>query len=277
MTYKIYGLVQGVGFRPYVAKLADSLSLKGYVKNSGGIVTLCIIGDKKAMDDLLHRLFLLDGFSSDLPGAKVERIEEVPSDPEPEYSSFSIIESSPDSDEIRILPPDIATCPTCLSEMRDPSNRRYRHPFISCISCGPRFSIMRSLPYDRDTITMGTFSMCPSCAEEYHSLGDRRHFAQTIACPDCGPRVILISAGLPEGWARKYSFSLVNFLRGLRRLFGRRTANTRSALKQCSAPAVMLAPAGEIPKCSKAYFRAQPSGSPALAQAIEALKAGKIV
>lgn len=192
MTIKIYGLVQGVGFRPYVKTLADELSLNGNVRNDGGIVTVNLQGKKEAMDELIHRLSLLAENNDILPGSIVERIEETEEEGR-SFDSFTIIESTENKDLLPILPPDIKTCDSCLFELFDPNNRRYRNPFISCVSCGPRYTIMKKLPYDRENTTMADFKLCPECEAEFYGKKNtgRRHFAQTICCNDCGPKLFV--------------------------------------------------------------------------------------
>ena len=199
--YVIYGLVQGVGFRPYVAQLGTKLHITGTVQNAGGIVIAHLQGEKEAMEEFHHRLSLLDGKHPNLPGARVDRIE-VEEEAEAslggsdtvedkETQGIRIIESGGFSEEFRFLPPDIATCESCEKELLDPKNRRYRYPFISCISCGPRYTILKEIPYDRAHTTMAGFSLCRDCESDYTRLFDVRHFAQTIACDTCGPKLMV--------------------------------------------------------------------------------------
>ncbi len=192
-TYKIKvtGLVQGIGFRPFVAELAEELRLTGQVKNLGGIVEIIVSGDKQAVDTFIHRLNFVE--AEVLPGCRIDslEVEEVTgSDDE----CFHIVESGDGREVRRFLPVDLPTCDRCIEEMYDVNNRRYRYPFISCTACGPRFSIQKAVPYDRDTITMDDFPMCKECNEEYTQKGNIRRHAQTIACKDCGPRLRFISA-----------------------------------------------------------------------------------
>lgn len=187
--YIIKGLVQGIGYRPYVAKLAEELNIGGYVRNTGGIVTVVACGETEQLTQFRQRL------SSDVPtGGFITSIEEADVDEEQlvpeELQCFMIIESDTDTAEnLPLIPADIATCDSCKAELLDSKNRRYRHPFISCTICGPRYSIIEKLPYDRDTITMADFEMCPECQAEYTGKKDRRRHAQTIACNDCGPKL----------------------------------------------------------------------------------------
>ena len=187
--YTIKGLVQGIGYRPWVAKLADELNIEGYVRNTGGIVTVVAVGDEEQLAELKQRL------SNDVPtGGFVTSIdEEELQESDVELSSdhqFKIIESDSDvKANLPLIPADICTCDKCKEELLNPNNRRYLHPFISCTICWPMYSIIERLPYDRDTITMGDFDMCPECAKEYTGKLDRRRHAQTIACKECGPRL----------------------------------------------------------------------------------------
>lgn len=196
--YKITvaGLVQGIGFRPFVAELAEELKLSGQVKNLGGIVEIIVSGDKQAMDIFIHRLKFV-GETGELPGCRIDslEVEEVFDDMElMKENVFQIVESGDGREIRRFLPVDLPTCDRCVAEMHDVDNRRYRYPFISCTACGPRFSIQKAVPYDRETITMDDFVMCDACKEEYTKKGNIRRHAQTIACKDCGPRLCYVSA-----------------------------------------------------------------------------------
>lgn len=206
MTYSItvYGLVQGVGFRPYVKRLADSMSLKGTVRNEGGLVRIQLICDNDTLEVFKKRLYL------SLPkGAVIEGLEtEIL--PEEDLDGFKIIDSGNErACELPFIPADIATCAECEKELFEPSDRRYLHPFISCAVCGPRYSISGLIPYDRNNTVMRAFKMCPECAREYESVSDRRFYAQTLGCHDCGPQIFLngeerdalprLAASLAEG------------------------------------------------------------------------------
>ncbi len=185
--YTIKGLVQGIGYRPWVAKLADELKIEGYVRNTGGIVTVVAVGNEEQLAELKQRLsnnVPTGGFVTSIDDEELEAVEL------PEPNQFKIVESDSDvKANLPLIPADICTCDKCKEELLDPNNRRYLHPFISCTICGPRYSIIESLPYDRDTITMGDFEMCPECAKEYTGKLDRRRHAQTIACKECGPKL----------------------------------------------------------------------------------------
>ncbi len=204
----VSGLVQGIGFRPFVAELAEELQLAGQVKNLGGIVEILISGETKAVEQFIQRLSCAGGYEKEnligaksetndayvLPGCRLDalQIEEM-ADTECLDESFHIVESGTGREVRRFLPVDLPTCDRCVEEMHDKKNRRYRYPFISCTSCGPRFSIQKAVPYDRETITMDEFPMCDACKEEYTQKGNIRRHAQTIACKDCGPKLRYIA------------------------------------------------------------------------------------
>lgn len=179
----ITGVVQGVGFRPAVARIADELRLGGFVYNDAGSVHCELEGAaadvEAAVTAIRHRT---------PPMARIDNLltrrVEVLGD-----NGFEIIGSQSGDESRTLVPPDIAACADCLREMRDRADRRYGHPFITCTNCGPRYTVITDLPYDRAGTTMAGFPMCPACEAEYHDPRDRRFHAQTIACPDCGPRL----------------------------------------------------------------------------------------
>lgn len=177
----ITGVVQGVGFRPAVARIAAARGVTGFVYNDAGSVHCEFEG--AAVD--------VDGAVADIrrappPMARIDRIVLTVLAPTG-AGGFRIIDSTPAGRGRTLVPPDIASCADCLREMRDPADRRYGHPFITCTNCGPRYTVITGLPYDRPATTMATFAMCERCAAEYRDPRDRRFHAQTIACPDCGP------------------------------------------------------------------------------------------
>lgn len=181
----VKGLVQGIGYRPFVAETAETCGIGGWVRNAGGIVTILASGHEENVEQFLREIKLHHPI-----GARVEELscEEVPYQA---FEAFRIVESENFSETkgagTPVIPADLATCESCLRELRDSKNRRYRHPFISCTSCGPRYSIIEKLPYDREHIAMKKFPMCVDCDLEYHQKGDVRRHAQTIACQECGP------------------------------------------------------------------------------------------
>jgi hydrogenase maturation protein HypF len=188
--YTITGTVQGVGFRPFVYRLARELELAGWVRNDAAGVTIEAFGPAAALDALERRL------SSEAPtAARVVTLHAAPLPDEPLRTGFAIAESGGAAERRAAIPPDLATCPACLRELLDPADRRHRYPFTNCTACGPRFTIALGIPYDRPVTTMAAFRMCPECAREYADPGDRRFHAQPNACPTCGPRVVLLDAG----------------------------------------------------------------------------------
>jgi len=181
----IRGAVQGVGFRPYIYRLADELKLRGFVTNTAQGVVIDIEQEQQTLDQFLARL------PRELPPrAFIQSCEVSHLDPLG-YESFEIHTSSDGGSKTAYVLPDIATCPDCLQDIFDSTNRRYLYPFTNCTNCGPRFTIIESLPYDRANTTMKKFAMCPRCREEYENPRDRRFHAQPNACPDCGPQLEL--------------------------------------------------------------------------------------
>lgn len=178
----LHGAVQGVGFRPFVYRLASALRLTGWVRNSAGGVILEVEGEHQQVEAFLLRLE-----SEKPPLSFIQGLEPSFLDPAG-YTTFEIQESSAGPKRTVILP-DAATCPECLSEIFDSSNRRYLYPFTNCTHCGPRFTIIESLPYDRHRTTMRGFRMCPECQREFEDPSNRRFHAQPNACPECGPHL----------------------------------------------------------------------------------------
>ncbi len=178
----VRGAVQGVGFRPFVYRLASESGLKGWIRNSTVGVILEVEGSLRGVEAFLFQLE-----REKPPLAVIQGLETVFLDPAG-YTSFDILPSTGGTKQTLILP-DIATCPECLQELFDPSNRRYLYPFTNCTHCGPRYSIIEDLPYDRGRTTMRIFEMCPDCREEYENPLDRRFHAQPNACPCCGPHL----------------------------------------------------------------------------------------
>ena len=187
LSLKIRGIVQGVGFRPFIHKLVGSYGLRGYIKNTSSGVELELEGERAE----------LERFVRDVPekAPKLAVIESV----EPEYSAelvgftgFEIRESKREASRNTLISPDICICDDCLRELFTPTDRRCRYPFINCTNCGPRFTIIKDVPYDRIKTSMGAFPMCPDCDMEYHDIEDRRYHAQPDCCPVCGPRVFFL-------------------------------------------------------------------------------------
>ncbi|MFC6593780.1 carbamoyltransferase HypF [Kitasatospora paranensis] len=185
----VRGTVQGVGFRPFVHGLATELGLAGYVTNTGDGVLAEVEGDPAALGAFCLRI------GRDAPPlAAVDSVEEH-GVPVSGASGFAILPSAAGGRGRTLIPPDVATCADCLVELADRANRRYRHPFITCTNCGPRFTIVTGLPYDRAATTMAGFPMCRDCAREYADPADRRFHAQPVSCHACGPRLALESPG----------------------------------------------------------------------------------
>ncbi len=183
----IDGIVQGVGFRPFVYRLAHEYALSGWVRNSSRGVDIEVWGPKHARDAFAHALR-----AQAPPLARITHIQRHPlpaHGPYPE-AGFVILQSQ-EEHGFTLVSPDVATCPDCLRELFDPTDRRYRYPFINCTNCGPRFSIIQALPYDRPHTTMARFPMCEACQSEYEDPLDRRFHAQPNACPACGPHIWL--------------------------------------------------------------------------------------
>ncbi|OBI20293.1 carbamoyltransferase HypF [Mycobacterium sp. E2327] len=184
--FTVTGVVQGVGFRPFVHRIASELGLAGFVGNDSGAVFLEVQGDRGRVEEFGRRLRAEAPPLARIGGVTVTDLAvEAVGDRE-----FRIVESRTIAGEHIFktpIPPDIAVCDDCVRELFDPRDRRYRHPFVTCTNCGPRFTIIRELPYDRPATTMSGFAMCDRCAAEYHDPADRRFHAQPIACPDCGP------------------------------------------------------------------------------------------
>jgi len=185
---RIRGLVQGVGFRPTVWRLAQELDLRGDVHNDGEGVLVRVWGEALEIDELCSRLV-----AECPPLGRIDAVERSPIESAPELNEFRIISSAATAVQTGIVA-DAATCAACLAEIRDPLDRRYRYPFTNCTHCGPRLSIVRSIPYDRSNTSMAAFPMCESCRKEYQNPADRRFHAQPNACRACGPGVWLEDA-----------------------------------------------------------------------------------
>ncbi len=185
----VRGAVQGVGFRPFVFRLATGLGLAGWVNNSPRGVFIEVEGPRASLEKFLLRLE-----AEKPPRSFIQSLETLWLDPAGQ-TGFEIRASETGGGKTALVLPDIATCPDCLREIFDPKNRRHRYPFTNCTNCGPRFSIIESLPYDRANTSMKSFTMCPQCRAEYDDPLDRRFHAQPNACPVCGPRLTLWECG----------------------------------------------------------------------------------
>ena len=190
LTYniRVYGIVQGVGFRPFVSRTCKENRINGTVANKGSYVEIFAQGEPEDIDKLFEALKNSPPERSNILNIISHECDE------PEYESFEIIESEKDIGDI-FVSPDIAICDKCKKELYDPKNRRYMHPFINCTNCGPRLTILDSMPYDRERTSMKDFKMCPECEYEYTHPETRRYDAQPVCCPDCGPKVYLLQTG----------------------------------------------------------------------------------
>ena len=198
LNIKIFGIVQGVGFRPFVKNLADAHKIFGSVSNRGSYVEIFA---QSSDDDLKN--FLDDINHKNPPRSTILKVD-INSLPDKNFSDFQIIESIHESGDI-FVSPDIAICDKCAEELFDPNNRRYLHPFINCTACGARLTIMKNMPYDRERTSMNEFAMCDACKEEYFNPNSRRYDAQPICCNDCGCEVYLLGKNLRGHDAIKFT------------------------------------------------------------------------
>jgi len=184
----VQGIVQGVGFRPNVYRLAKSLELNGYVRNLGNVVEIVVEGNEKNIVTFSNDLKVKKPPISKIDSVKIEWLDEGTS---PEFTGFQILESSSNFSGSSVIPPDVATCDHCMEEVMKAGDRRYLYPFTACTDCGPRFTVTSSIPYDRVRTSMEEFPLCPDCLEEYQDPEDRRYHAEATCCPVCGPEVFL--------------------------------------------------------------------------------------
>jgi len=181
----IRGVVQGVGFRPFVHRLAIKHELAGWVRNASGDVQIQVEGDPAAV-----AMFVRDLEAEAPPLARIGDLHAERCEPMG-LTTFTILESRTEAGCRQPVSPDVALCAACEAELFDPSNRRHRYPFITCTDCGPRFTVIEAMPYDRERTSMRAFAQCPACLAEYRTPGDRRYHSETNSCPACGPRVWL--------------------------------------------------------------------------------------
>jgi hydrogenase maturation protein HypF len=186
-TYQIdiKGIVQGVGFRPFIYQLATTLEIFGEVYNHSQGVSIVINGSLEKV-----HLFIGKIHKNKPPLSQIDSIvfQEIVYK---EFTNFNIVKTQYDEKQITIMPPDISICDDCVSELTNPQDKRYQYPFITCTNCGPRYTIIKHLPYDRKNTSMEKFMMCEKCQEEYSNPLDRRYHAQPIGCPNCGPKLVL--------------------------------------------------------------------------------------
>jgi len=189
---RVTGVVQGVGFRPFVYGLATQLDLHGWVRNTAGGVEIIVDGKKSEVDDFIHRLPI-----EAPPLAKINSIIVKSESAKQKFTTFDIRHSMDSSGGYQPISVDVAICPDCERELFDPNDRRYLYPFINCTNCGPRFTIIKDIPYDRPKTTMAEFPLCDDCHTEYEDPLDRRFHAQPVACEGCGPFAELRCYGIP--------------------------------------------------------------------------------
>ena len=188
---RLFGVVQGVGFRPFVHRTAERFGVKGTVCNKGAYVEIEAEGSAPVLDTFLKALL------EEAPARSAILKSSVREGEVRGFAEFRIIKSRGKAGDV-FVSPDIATCPACLKEMYDPADRRYRHPFINCTACGPRLTILEGMPYDRARTSMRAFPMCPECGREYTDPQSRRFHAQPVACPSCGPTLKILWARDPD-------------------------------------------------------------------------------
>ena len=184
LIIRVSGIVQGVGFRPFIHKQITDHSLCGWIRNTSTGAEMRLEGSREALARFVEEL------RTKKPAlALIEKIDTEVYEPLEGFRDFHIIASKRGKERNTLISPDVCTCDDCLRELFDPADRRYRYPFINCTNCGPRFTIIRDIPYDRDKTTMAAFPMCDECSTEYSSITDRRYHAQPDCCPACGPRL----------------------------------------------------------------------------------------
>jgi len=181
LQISVTGIVQGVGFRPFVHRLADRHQLAGWVRNTSGTVEIRVEGPERALRDFRHDL---EGTTP--PLCRIGSVTVATVEPNA-ITGFRIEASEPRPEERQAVSPDMSLCGACLKELSDPGNRRYRYPFITCTDCGPRITVIDDIPYDRERTSMRTFEQCPACLREYHAPNSRRFHCETNSCPICGP------------------------------------------------------------------------------------------
>ena len=190
MKVEVRGIVQGVGFRPFIHRLVSEYGFLGWVRNSSRGVDMELEGEETALREFASRIAPEAPMLADVESVETSFTEQT----EP-FTTFEIIESRTMTSRDTLISPDIGICPDCLREMNTPGDRRYRYPFLNCTNCGPRFTIIRDIPYDRAKTSMGVFPMCPDCEEEYHDIRNRRYHAEPTCCGECGPQVFYDEPG----------------------------------------------------------------------------------
>lgn len=187
MHIEVNGIVQGVGFRPFIHKLVKNYGIKGWVKNTSNGVIMEVEGDTDSLLNFYNDIKTKSPKLSDIEKISFEFYEDLSN-----YDSFTIVKSTEEKEQFTLVSPDVCICDDCIDELFNPDNRRYRFPFINCTNCGPRFTIIKDIPYDRDMTTMDIFPMCDDCKREYKDIEDRRYHAQPDCCYKCGPRLFFM-------------------------------------------------------------------------------------
>lgn len=202
---EVGGIVQGVGFRPFIHKLIETHDLSGWIRNTSSGAEMEVEGRSSALETFLAEL------ESEKPRlAQIEYIRVTERETLAGYEGFRIVDSRREAEKNTFISPDVCICEDCLRELFDKDNKRYRFPFINCTNCGPRFTIVRDVPYDREKTTMSAFDMCPDCMAEYTDIESRRYHAQPNCCGDCGPKLFFVDAdgnaadGDPVAVAQRY-------------------------------------------------------------------------
>ncbi|MFQ3574467.1 MAG: acylphosphatase, partial [Thermodesulfovibrionales bacterium] len=206
----IKGIVQGVGFRPFIYNLAIARNLKGFVKNTSGGVIIDAQGENLEG-------FILSVRKDHPPLAKIEHIDIKELPVTSDYDEFTITESDDELSRFTLISQDVSICKDCLAELLNPLDRRYHYPFINCTNCGPRYSIIQRVPYDRANTTMSAFKMCQECLDEYTNPTNRRFHAQPNACFECGPHVWLDIVNIDLGSVKKDTDHILQAIEILKR------------------------------------------------------------
>ena len=230
--------MQGVGFRPFIHKLVCEFSLRGYIANTSSGVELELEGERDELERFVAAVPLRAPKLAVIESTEVAYSGELRG-----YTDFEIRRSKTEESRNTLISPDIGICDDCRRELLDPGDRRFRYPFINCTNCGPRFTIIKDVPYDRAKTSMSGFPMCPDCDREYHDIVNRRYHAQPDCCPVCGPRVFYLDADADETALLE---SVREGLSDLRQFAdvgsGRITAGETEAKDWAMAPASYIAP-----------------------------------
>ena len=206
---RVSGIVQGVGFRPFIHKQITDHSLCGFIRNTSRGVEIEIEGEPERVRLFIDELWTKAPALAVIKDVKAAFYEELKN-----YTDFRILSSQVLPGRQALISPDVGLCEDCRRELFDPENRRYRYPFINCTNCGPRYTIVKDVPYDRPLTSMGAFPMCGPCEKEYHDITDRRYHAQPTCCPDCGPRLEYFCSGRSEAFGEKALAEAVKLLKG---------------------------------------------------------------